>query len=79
MRETQELRAAVWDASGGRTGVSGGVSGRGFKSRKGFGFRARQAKAKPGNTSVRGLLSDDRYTEAVLVFLAAARVGEVEE
>ena len=48
-----------------------------FKSRKGFGYKIRQARARPSNTSVRDLLSDDRYTEAVLSFLRETKVGEV--
>ena len=32
--------------------------GRALRSRKGFGFRARLARAIPGNTSIRDLLSD---------------------
>ena len=48
-----------------------------FKSRKGFGYRVRQARARPSNTSVRNLLSDDRYKEAVLFFLRNTRVGKV--
>ena len=50
-----------------------------FKSRKGFGFHVRQARARPSNTSVRDLMSDDRYTSAVLDFLEKTRVGEVRE
>lgn len=46
-----------------------------FRSRKGFGFRVRQAMARPSNTAIRDLLSDDRFTEAVLVFLRAMLVG----
>ena len=37
----------------------------------------RQARARPSNTMVRDLLSDERYTEAVLRFLRDTRVGEV--
>ena len=48
-----------------------------FKGRKGFEYRVRQARARPSNTSVRDLLSNDRYTEAVLSFLKGPRVGEV--
>ena len=48
-----------------------------FKIKKGFGHRVRQARARPSNTSVRDLLSSDRYTEAVLRFLRDTRVGEV--
>ena len=50
-----------------------------LKSRKGFGYRVRQAKARPSNTTIRDLLSDGWYTEAALVLLRAARVGEVKE
>ena len=50
-----------------------------FKSRKGFGFHVRQARARPSNTTVRELLSDSRYTEAVLDFLGKTKVGEVKE
>lgn len=48
-----------------------------YKSRKGFGFRVRQARARSSNTTIRDLLSDDRYTGAVLESLEAAKVGEV--
>lgn len=60
--------------------VSSGLQEEGLKSRlksrKGFGFRVRQATTRPSNTSIRDLL-DDRCTEAVLAFLGATRVGEV--
>ena len=48
-----------------------------FESRKGFGFHVRQARARPSNITTRGLLSDERYTKAVLRFLENTRVGEV--
>ena len=47
-----------------------------FKSRRGFGYQVRQARARPSNTSVRELLSDDRFTEAVLDFLRNTKVGK---
>ena len=50
-----------------------------FKSGKGFGFHVRQARTRPRNTTVRELLSNSRYTEAVLDFLGRTRVGEVKE
>ena len=55
----------LWTAVG---EASGGYGGNHFKCRKGFGFRVRLAKARPSNTSIRDLLSDDRYTEAVFWF-----------
>ena len=62
-----------------KEGEEGEESGVPFKSRKGFGFRVRQARARPSNTTIRELLSDDRYSEAVLDFLRETRVGEVKE
>ena len=50
-----------------------------FRSKRGFGFHVRQARARPSNTTTRELLSDSRYTDAVLVFLGKTRVGEVKE
>ena len=50
-----------------------------FKSRRGFGFHVRQARARPSNITVRELLSNCRYTEAVLEFLGKTRLGEVKE
>ena len=71
-KEIRRLWTAVGEASGGRDEAEPG-----FGSSKGYGYRVRQARAKPSNTSVRDLLSDDRYTEAVLGFIGAIRVGEV--
>ena len=65
---------AVGEASGSRAQVSDPL-----KSRTGFSYRVGLARARPSNTLIRDLLSDDRYTEAVLVFLKATRVGEVKE
>ena len=72
-KEIKELWDAVGKSSGRR---DGGDSP--FRSRKGFGFHVRQARARPSNTTVRELLSN-RYTEAVLAFLEKTRVGEVRE
>ena len=63
--------------SGGKASGRREQSDEPFKGRKGFGYRVRQARARPSNTSVRELLSNDRYTEAVLGFLRNTRVGEV--
>ena len=76
----KEIRE-LWDTIGKISGKR--ESGRGadgpFKSRKGFGFHVRQARARPSNTTVREPLSNSRYTEAVLVFLEKTRVGEVKD
>ena len=37
-----------------------------LNNRKVFGFRIKQVWARPSNTPIRDLLSDSRYTEAVL-------------
>ena len=71
-REIREPWTAVGEASGGRDEARTP-----FKSRKGFVYRARQARTRPSNTSVRNMLSDD-YTEARLAFIGAMRVGEVQ-
>ena len=55
----------------------GGRKGPALKRRRGFGFHVRQARARPSNTTVGDLLSNERYTEAVLEFLGKTRVGEV--
>ena len=68
----KRLWTAVGEAPGGRERTD-----ELFKGRKRFGYRVRQARARPSNTSIRDLLSDDRYTEAVLDFLRDTRVGEV--
>lgn len=70
----KELWRAAGEASGGRE-----VTENPFKSRKGFGFWVRQARDKPSNTSIRDLLSDDRYTEAVLAFLETTGAGKAKE
>ena len=71
-KEIRELWTVVGKASGERE-----LTRDPFKSRKGFGFRVRQARVRPSNTSIRDLLSNSRYTEAVLRFLEETKVGEV--
>ena len=61
--EIGELWRTVGKISGRKEGGDGP-----FKSRKGFGFHVRQAGTRPSNTTIRELLSDSRYTEAVLEF-----------
>ena len=68
----------LWSTVGKISGRKGGGDGP-FKSRKGFGFHVRQARARPSNTTIRELLSNSRYMEAVLEFLGKTRVGEVKE
>ena len=56
------------------TGKRGSAEEGSFRSRRGFGF---QARARPGNTAIRDLLVDVRYTEAALAFPAGTRAGEI--
>ena len=49
-----------------------------FKSRKGFGYRVRHGQG-PATHQSRDLLSNKRYTEAVLNFLRCMKVGKVRE
>ena len=76
-REIRELWNTVGKISGKRE-LGKGMDGP-FRSRKGFGFHVRQARARPSNTTVRELLSNSMYTEAVLVFLEKTRVGEIKD
>ena len=76
-KEIAELWEEVGKISGKRREV--GKDGGPYRSRKGFGFHVRQARARPSNTTVRELLTNDRYTRAVLEFLGKTRVGEVKE
>ena len=74
--------AELWEEVGripGRRKDENERDGGPYKSRKGFGFYVRQARARPSNTTVRDLLSNGRYTGAVLDFLGKTRVGEVRE
>ena len=49
------------------------------KSRGGFRYRIREAKAKPRNKAIRELLGNDAYTEAVLSFLRKTDAGKAKE
>ena len=73
-KEIEELWKEVGRISGRREEGDGP-----FRSRRGFGFHVRQARARPSNTTVRELLSNNRYTEAVVRFIGATRVGEVRD
>ena len=53
-----------------------GKGAKAFKSRKGFGFDTEgKYKVRPSNnTTIRDLLGDDRFTEAVLEFLMETKM-----
>ena len=75
-KEIRELWSEVGRISGERERRG---SGGPYKSRKGFGLQVGGARARPSNTTIRELLSDERYSRAVLDFLDRTRVGEVKE
>lgn len=50
-----------------------------YKGRKGFCFGMSKKASRPGNISVRKLLSDDRFVESVLKFLECTGVGKVKQ
>ena len=77
-KEITELWEEVGRISGKRKDEEGKDGGP-YRSKKGFGYHVRQARARPSNTTVRDLLSNSRYTSAVLDFLDKTRVGEVKE
>ena len=78
-KEIKELWKEVGKISGRRKEGKDDRDGGPLKSRRGFGFCVRQARARPKNTTVKELLSNSRYAEAVLDFLGKTRVGEVRE
>ena len=66
----------------------GEISGEGSKGpgraglrrrRKGFGFSSHEFRVGPGNCSVRKLLCEPLYTEAVLRFLESTTVGKIKK
>lgn len=48
-----------------------------YKSRKGFGYSVRCSTVRPRNLSIQDLLSDDRFTGAVVDFLKDTKVRAV--
>ena len=52
---------------------------RGRKKKKGFGFFSQEYRVRPGNCTVGKLMSDARFTEAVLNFLESTQVGLVKK
>ena len=74
--EVRMLWKEVGEISGtGERKLSGNV----YKGRKSFCFRMRRSEARPGNCSISKLMSDARFTEAVLKFLESTGVGKVKE
>ena len=70
--EIRKLWTEVGEISGSIRGTSGG---RVYKGRKGFYFGMDRKVVRPGNTSVKKLLLEERFVEAVLDFLECTGVG----
>ena len=79
-REIRELWKRVGEISStsGDAGVRKEKNGR-KKRKKGFGFFSQEYKARPGNCTTGRLMSDSRFTEAVLDFLKDTQVGLVKK
>ena len=70
----------VGEISGAGVGAERTRSGDGiYKGRKGFCFGIGKKIRRPGNASVMDLLSDERFTEAVLKFLKNTGAGKVKQ
>ena len=53
--------------------------GKGKRRKKGFGFYSQEYRVRPGNCTVGRLMSDSRFSEAVLSFLESTQVGSVKK
>ena len=75
----EEIRT-LWKEVGEILGSDKKVAGGGvYKGRKGFCIGMNKGVAGPGNTSVKKLLSDGRFVEAVLKFLGNTGVWKVKQ
>lgn len=74
--EIDELWKRLGDISGDR-----GRDGREhhLNSRKGFGYGIRKTKVRPSNTSIRDLLGNGAFAEAILPFLKDTKIGMIKE
>ena len=74
--EIHELWERVGNTSGDREEDGGKHV---LKSGKGFGYDIRKAKIRPSNASIRDLLGNDTFTDAILSFPKDTKVGIVKE
>ena len=80
--EIRELWRKVGEISsidGVRRGDASGGKENKKRRKKGFGFFSRENEVRPGNCTVGRLLSDSRFTEAVLEFLKDTQVGIIKK
>ena len=79
-KEIRELWKRVGEISNTSTDAEVKSLGkRGKKRKKGFGFCSHEYRIRPGNCTVGRLMSDSRFTEAVLIFLESTQVGLVKK
>ena len=81
--EIRKLWREVGEISGAdKTGDerrSGSQKGGGKRRKKGFGFVTHEYTVRPGNCSVGRLMSDTRFTDAILSFLRDTQVGLIKK
>ena len=58
-------------------GQKGEQYGHPLRNRRSFRYNVREAKARPSNTTIRELMGNDAYAEAILSFLREMGVGKV--
>ena len=79
-KEIRELWKRVGEISSDSRDAGDNFSKKGSKRRKkGFGFFSQKYRVRPGNCTVGKLMSDPRFTEAVLNFLEDTQVGAVKK
>lgn len=76
-RAWKDETRSLWKEVGGISGdIRVGTGGEIYKGRKGFCFGMDRKVVRPGNTSVRKLLGDERFVEAVLECTGVGRVKQ---
>ena len=79
-KEIRELWKRVGEISNASRDDENKVLGKRSKRRKkGFGFLLQRYRVRPGNCTVGKLMSDSRFTEAVLIFLEGTQVSLVKK
>ena len=74
-KEVGEISVADRDIKDGKEGGQR----KGKRRKKGFGFLAHEQRVRPGNCTVGRLMSDPRFTEAILAFLRDTQVGLIKK
>ena len=80
--EIRKLWKELGEISMANKEIKDGKSGRqrsGKRRRKGFGFVSHEQRVRPGNCTIGRLMSDQRFTEAILSFLEGTQVGLIKK